>query len=251
MGRAGMCGIGDIPHTGIIFGDSILIIADTKLVTTMTRIFITSIIVARGEVGIKDSMAFVPLGPPVLELPVLDSIPLGVLVLAVVALEPPVLDFIPLGPPVLELPVLDSIPLGVLVLAVVALEPPVLDFIPLGPPVLELPVLDITLGLPVLDIIPLGLPVLDTILGLPVLDIILPGVLVLAVVALDPPVLQIVLKPPLPAVLNLGKLLLMRKNIRSSSPTGASSRLLYLGRSGIILKAKSRSPLFDSLNPLH
>jgi hypothetical protein len=199
-----MCGIGDIPHTGIIFGDSILIIADTKLVTTMTRIFITSIIVARGEVGIKDYMAFVPLGPPVLELPVLDSIPLGVLVLAVVALEPPVLDFIPLGPPVLELPVLD-ITLGL----------PVLDFIPLG-----LPVLDTILGLPVLDII---LP------GVLVLDIILPGVLVLAVVALDPPVLHIVLKPPLPAVVNLGKLLLMRKNIRSSSPTGASSQIA-LGR---------------------
>jgi hypothetical protein len=164
-----MCGIGDIPHTGIIFGDSILIIADTKLVTTMTRIFITSIIVARGEVGIKDYMAFVPLGPPVLELPVLD------------------------------------ITLGL----------PVLDFIPLG-----LPVLDTILGLPVLDII---LP------GVLVLDIILPGVLVLAVVALDPPVLHIVLKPPLPAVVNLGKLLLMRKNIRSSSPTGASSQIA-LGR---------------------
>jgi hypothetical protein len=180
----------------------------------MTRIFITSIIVARGEVGIKDYMAFVPLGPPVLELPVLDSIPLGVLVLAVVALEPPVLDFIPLGPPVLELPVLD-ITLGL----------PVLDFIPLG-----LPVLDTILGLPVLDIILPGVLVLDIIpLGVPVLDIILPGVLVLAVGALDPPVLHIVLKPPLPAVVNLGKLLLMRKNIRSSSPTGASSQIA-LGR---------------------
>jgi len=189
-----MRGIRDILNTGIIFGDSILIIADTKLVTTMTRIFITSIIVARGEVGIKDSMAFVPLGPPALELPVLDFIPLGL----------PVLDIVPLEPPVLEeLPVLDIVPLG----------PPVLDII--LPGVL---VLDIVLpGVPVLDIILPGVLVLDIVpLGVAVLDIILPGVLVLAVAALQP-VLVLVRNPP--AVVNLGKLLLLRKNISSSSPT--------------------------------
>jgi len=117
MGRAGMRGMGDIPHTGIIFRDSILIIADTKLVGTMTRIFITSIIVARGEVGIKDSMGVVPLGPPVLEeLPVLDFIPLGLPVLDIVLPGVLVLDIILPG-----VPVLDIILPGVPVLAVVAL----------------------------------------------------------------------------------------------------------------------------------
>ena len=54
-----MPGIRDILITGIIFSDSILIGADTMPVSTMTRIFIIGTIVARGEVGIKDSMAAV------------------------------------------------------------------------------------------------------------------------------------------------------------------------------------------------
>ncbi len=139
----------------------------------MTRIFITGTIVARGEVGIKDSMAFVPPGPPVPELA----------------------DFIPLGAPVPD----------------IVLEPPVPDII-LGPPVP-----DIVLGGPVQDIVPLAVPVLD---------IILRGVLALAVMALEPS-RHIVLKPPLPAVVSLGRL--RKKSIHRSSPTGASSQIALPG----------------------
>ena len=45
------------PHYWQIFNNSIPIGADTMPVSIMTRIFIISTIVARGEVGIKDSMA--------------------------------------------------------------------------------------------------------------------------------------------------------------------------------------------------
>jgi hypothetical protein len=37
------------------------------------------------------------------------------------------------------------------------------------------------------------------------------------------------LKLPVPAVVNLGKLLLMRKNISSNSPTGANSQIALPG----------------------
>ncbi|MGO9175603.1 MAG: hypothetical protein ACLQED_05605 [Desulfobaccales bacterium] len=47
--------------------DSILIGADTKLASIMARIFIINTIVARVEVGIKDSMASVLTEPLVLE----------------------------------------------------------------------------------------------------------------------------------------------------------------------------------------
>jgi hypothetical protein len=57
MGRGGIPGIMDILITGKIFSDSILTGTDTKLVTIMTGIFIIGTIMARGEVGIKDSMA--------------------------------------------------------------------------------------------------------------------------------------------------------------------------------------------------
>ena len=87
-----MRGIRDILFTGIIFSDSILIGADTELVSIMTRIFIIGTIVARGEVGIKGSMVFVPLEPPVLAF----VIP-GLLVLAFMALEQPALVLAPLG----------------------------------------------------------------------------------------------------------------------------------------------------------
>jgi hypothetical protein len=102
-----MRGIRDILNTGIILSDSILIGADTRLVTTMTRIFITGTIVARGEVGIKDSMAFVPKEPPVMDLvpkepPVLAIIPKEPAVLAIIPKDPPVLALIPKQPPVLE-----------------------------------------------------------------------------------------------------------------------------------------------------
>ena len=49
--------------TGKIFSDSIPIGANTRLVSIMTRIFITGTIAARVQVGIKDSMASVPQGP--------------------------------------------------------------------------------------------------------------------------------------------------------------------------------------------
>jgi len=54
-----MRGINTILITGKILSDSIPIGADTELVSIMTRIFIISTIVARVEVGIKASMAFV------------------------------------------------------------------------------------------------------------------------------------------------------------------------------------------------
>ena len=91
-----MRGIRDIRITGIIFSDSILTGADTTLVSIMTRIFIISTIVARGEVGIKDSMAFVLPEPPVLVFALL-----GLLVLAFALLEPVVQAFMARGQPVL------------------------------------------------------------------------------------------------------------------------------------------------------
>jgi len=67
MSRGGIRGIRDIVNTGIILSDSILIGADTKLASIMARIFIINTIVARVEVGIKDSMASVLPEPLVLE----------------------------------------------------------------------------------------------------------------------------------------------------------------------------------------
>ena len=152
MRRGGMRGIRDILNTGIILSDSILNGADTRLVSTMTRIFIIGTIVARGEVGTKDPMALVPK-----EAPVLAIVPKG----------PPVLAFVPKEAPVL---------------AIVPKEAPVQAFVPKE--------------LPVLAFVPKG-----------------------------PPVLHFLLKPRLPAVVNLGHLLILRKNISSSSPTGASSQI--------------------------
>jgi len=97
MRRGGIRGIRDILNTGIILSDSILIGADTRLVTTMTRIFITGTIVVRGEVGIKDSRAFVPKEPPVM-----DLVPKEPPVLAIIPKEPPVPAFMALEQPVLE-----------------------------------------------------------------------------------------------------------------------------------------------------
>ena len=152
MRRGGIRGIRDILNTGIILSDSILNGADTRLVGTMTRIFIIGTIVARGEVGTKDPMALVPK-----EAPVLAIVPKG----------PPVLAFVPKEAPVL---------------AIVPKEAPVQAFVPKE--------------LPVLAFVPKG-----------------------------PPVLHFLLKPRLPAVVNLGHLLILRKNISSSSPTGASSQI--------------------------
>jgi hypothetical protein len=182
MRRGGIRGIRDILNTGIILSDSILNGADTRLVSTMTRIFIIGTIVARGEVGTKDPMALVPK-----EAPVLAIVPKG----------PPVLAIVPKGPPVL---------------AFVPKEPPVQAFVPKGPPVLAL----VPKGPPVLAIVPKG----------PSVQAFVPkGPPVLAFVPKGPPVLHFLLKPRLPALVNLGHLLIMRKNISSSSPTGASSQI--------------------------
>jgi hypothetical protein len=105
-----MRGIRDIRITGIIFSDSILIGANTELGSIMTRIFMISTIGARGEVGIKVSMAFVPL---------------ELLVLAFV-LEHPPLVFIALEPPVLVFAILKPLDLFILP------EPLLLVFAPLG-----------------------------------------------------------------------------------------------------------------------
>jgi hypothetical protein len=51
-----MGGIRDIPNTGKILSDSILIGGDTNLACIMTRIFITGTIVARAVGGRKDLM---------------------------------------------------------------------------------------------------------------------------------------------------------------------------------------------------
>ena len=172
MRRGGIRGIRDILNTGIILSDSILNGADTRLVSTMTRIFIIGTIVARGEVGTKDPMALVPKEAPVLAIvpkgpPVLAFVPKEAPVLAIVPKEAPVQAFVPK-----ELPVLAFVPKGPPVLTIVPKEPPVQAFVPKGPPVLHF-----------------------------------------------------LLKPRLPAVVNLGHLLILRKNISSSSPTGASSQI--------------------------
>jgi len=54
-----MCGINAIRITGRLLNKNIPIGADIALVSNMTRIFIISTIMARGKVGIKDSMASV------------------------------------------------------------------------------------------------------------------------------------------------------------------------------------------------
>ena len=64
MHRGGMRGIRPVPNTGIILSDSILNGAPTRSARTMTRIFITATITARGEVGIEDSRALTPKAAP-------------------------------------------------------------------------------------------------------------------------------------------------------------------------------------------
>ena len=180
MNRGGISGIRDSLITGKIFSDSIPIGADTKLVSVMTRIFITGTIAARVQVGIKDSMASV-----LLELLVMASKPLAPMIAAFLLLKP-----------LMGILATASAPLGPLVLAFTRLAPLVGAFLLLKP---------------------------------------LMGILATASV------------PPGPlglASVNPGKLLLARKNHRSSSPTGASSQIAPPGRSGIILQAKSRFPWF-------
>ena len=82
MNRGGISGIRDSLITGKVFSNSIPIGADTKLVSIMTRIFISGTIAARVLVGIKDSMASAPQ-----ELLVMASKPLGPLVVAFLLLN--------------------------------------------------------------------------------------------------------------------------------------------------------------------
>jgi hypothetical protein len=98
MSRGGRPGINAILITGRLLNKSIPIGADIALVIAMTRIFITSTIVARGKVGIKDSMVFV-----LLELLLVPAVvPLRPPVPASTLLEPPVLEFGLPAPPALE-----------------------------------------------------------------------------------------------------------------------------------------------------
>ena len=176
MNRGGISGIRGILNTGKVFSDSIPIGADTKLVSVMTRIFITGTIAARVQVGIKDSMASVLLEPPGL---------------ASAPQEPLVLAFMRPGP---------------LVMAYKLLQPLVVGFLPRKR---------------------------------------LMGMLATASDPQEPLVLASVLLEPLVlASVNPEKLLLARKNRSSSFPPGASSQIAQPGRSGIILQAKSRFPLF-------
>src|SRR5208337_2763957 len=127
MRRGGIRGIRDILNTGIILSDSILNGADTRLVTSMTKIFITGTTAARGEVGIKDGRGIVPREPPVP---------------AIVAREPPVLDIIPKEQPLLDIipkrqPVPDSIPKEQRLLDIILPELPVLAFMARQQPVLQ------------------------------------------------------------------------------------------------------------------
>src|SRR5659263_656983 len=66
MSQGGRPGINSIHTTGSILNKSILITAGTMLVRRMTRISIMPTIVARGEAGIRDSMASVLLAPVLL-----------------------------------------------------------------------------------------------------------------------------------------------------------------------------------------
>ncbi len=117
MNRGGISGIRDILITGKTFSDSIPIGADTKLVSVMTRIFITGTIAARVQVGIKDSMASV--------LP--ES-----LVMAYKPQDPLVVAFLLLKP-LMGMLATASVPLGPLVLGSAPQEPLVLAFMRPGP----------------------------------------------------------------------------------------------------------------------
>jgi hypothetical protein len=219
-----MRGINKILITGRILNKSIPIGADIALVSVMTRIFIINTIVARGEAGIKDSMAFVLLKLPdlaILPEPLLLVFVLpSLLVQAFMALEQPAMAFVLLKLPdlaILPEPLLLVFVLpSLLVQAFMALEQPALAFI-------LLKLLDLA---------------------------ILPEPLLLVFVPLEQPALVLVNLRLVRAFVNLRQLLMMRKKSSSSPPTGARSQIVQPGRSEIILTAASRSPLFDQLNPL-
>jgi hypothetical protein len=253
MRRIGMRGINAILITGGILNKSIPIGADIASVSVMTRIFIISTIAARGEVGIKDSMGSVLLYPPLVmgfvlpgplalasvrEPLVLTFIDLQQLVLAIrdpelLVLEPPVLACVPQEPPALasvrEPLVQPSMPLEALVLAVLHLGqllPPFVALVPLEPRLLR----SVALEPPVRRFVLLE--------GL-LLPCVLLGLLVRRRSPLEPLALLLL------RGVNLEKPNLLRKSLRNSSPTGAHSQIAQPGRSGIILRGKSKFPQFD------
>ena len=143
-----------------------------------------------------------------------EVLPLEQLLPASVLVEPLVLAVLPLVPLVQP-----SMPLEALVLAVLLLE--------------QLPasVLVEPLVLVVLPLVPLVQPFMPL------------KALVLAVLLLKPPALAFRnLDPLVLGLRNLKKLPVVTKNHSSSSLTGVSSQIAHPGRSGIILKAKTRFP---------
>ena len=161
--------------------------------------------------------------PRVLTLADLQQLVLAFRGLEPQGLEPPPLASVRLEPLLLPFrnggPLVPSVlGLGQLLLASVALEPPVLGFRNRQPPVLA--VLSLEQLLP-------------------------------ASVALEPlllaykPLEPLVKEPPSLGRVNLKNLLVVRKNRSSSSPAGASSQIAPPGRSGIILRGKSKSTRFD------
>jgi len=171
-----MRGIRPVPNTGIILSGSILNGADTRWAGTMTRIFITATIAARGEVGIEDSRA--P-GPPVPGI-----IPREAPLRAIILRELPIPGIVPKVVPV---PFLGIVPR----------EAPLLDIIPKEAPLRGIIPRE---ALP-LDTIPKGAP---------------PRAIIPR--EAQAPLLRIVLRPrpPRPAVVNQGHLLLMMNIISSS-----------------------------------
>jgi len=181
--------------------------ADIVLVRLMTRNFIIRTIVARGKVGIKDSRASV-------------------------LLEPLLLGFV--APELLLLPFVSREPL---VLAVLPLEPLLPAFVLVGPQVLAV----LRLG-PLLPLFVLREPLVQAVLRLGLLLplFVLREPLVLPFVLLGLPVRhRAPLEPPGLGVVNPEKPLPLRKSLRNSFPTGASSQIAQSGRSGNILKATS------------
>ena len=161
MRRSGLRGISETLITGKLSSSSTPIGLDTKPASVMTRIFIISTIVARGKVGIKDSVAFVLLEPPVPASILLERLRARAFVLperlrvrVSIPRRPPAPAFRPLGPLVLAFARLrpPALALGLpepLVPASVPRQQPAPAFRPLGPLVLAFR----PLGLPALPVV--------------------------------------------------------------------------------------------------
>jgi hypothetical protein len=228
MGRTGTRTINKIRSTCSVLLNSIPIGAIIILVSAMTRIFTISTIRAKGEVGIKASMAARPLEPPVLA-----AIPAGLLVLAARLLEP----LVPAGTPV-ELPVLAARPLEPLVLVAIRVEL-LVPARPLGPLVPAATLLEQA----VRRFAPLGAKVRrGAALELLVRRCVRLGLLVLPFMPLELRARGRAAREPLVlAAANRQKLLRLRKNSSSSSSfNDASSQIAPPGRSGNFLLSASR-----------